>query len=117
MEMKKYFCMILAFTILMLTTGCATAELGETSNYESKKIYTHEELTALPSEQLLDLFVTSGLIINDRLKATFTEAELQELFKSGFDHWCRGVSTLSDLMYFDLAKKTQEIYEKLTEQN
>ena len=113
--MKKLI--ILVVVILVLVTGCAISELEETSNYESKEIYTYEELAALPSEQLFDLFIANGLIINDRLKQYFTEEELQELFKSEFEMWCAGISSRSDMMYFDLADKTREIYEKLTGQN
>ncbi len=114
--MRKSFYILSIITISMLAAGCSLARYGYTS-YESKKIYTYKDLSTLPSDQLLALFIENGLEINEELKAALTEAELEELFKSEFDSLYRGVSTRSDLMYFDLAEKTEEIYQKITSQN
>lgn len=112
--MRKSFCILSIITILMLATGCSLAGYGWSTSYKSKKIYTYEDLSLLPSDQLLTLFIENGLEINEELKAAFTEVELQELFKSEFDSLYRGVSTRNDLMYFDLAEKTKAIYQKIT---
>lgn len=115
--MKKLCCLIMAIAIMMFIAGCTMIKPEETLNCESKDMYTHEELTALPAEQLLQLFVDNGLIINDSLKTMLSKEELQTLFKSEFDSLCRGISTRGDLMYFDLARETKEIYKKLTGQD
>ena len=80
----------------------------------STKIYTYEELIALPGDKLLNLFIENGLEINDELKSTFTEDELQELFKTEFEALHMGISSRSASMYFDLAEKTMVVYEKIT---
>lgn len=77
--------------------------------------YTYEELSELPAEELLDLFIQNGLVINDDLKASFTGEELQTLFKENFHLWHTGVSAHSHTMYGDLAEQTKEIFDKITE--
>lgn len=81
---------------------------------ENRTTYTYEELNAMPADELLNLFLENGLIINERLKETFTEKELQDLFKSEFPNLHQGFIVRSDMMYFDLAKRTKEIYDKIT---
>ena len=111
--MRKNVCMLVVFAILILITGCSAPE--EVENLSSTpKSYTHEELIALPGDQLLNVFMENGLEINERLQSTFTEDELQELFKTEFESWCIGISSRSDTMYFDLAEQTKAIYEKIT---
>ena len=56
-------------------------------NYENEQKYTYEELSSLPADQLLDLFIENGLVIDEQLNETFTEKELQELFYGNF-HFC-----------------------------
>ena len=77
--------------------------------------YTYEELSDMPAEELLDLFICNGLVINDELKESFTEEELQTLFKEHFDLWHIGVSSMSHTMYMDLAEQTKEIYDIIAE--
>ena len=84
-------------------------------NYDNPTTYTYEELNSLPADQLLNLFIENGLIINEELKEVFTEEELQALFKSEFDTLHIGVTTRNHFMYFDLAEKTKEIYDKITQ--
>ena len=48
---------------------------------ETTSAYTYEELSEMPAKELLDLFIQNGLVINDDLKSSFTEEELQTLFK------------------------------------
>lgn len=115
--MKTISYMLSMMMVLLLAAGCTATEAETPAIVESEKIYTYEELAELPGDQLLDLFVEHGLEINDRLKTTFTEAELQKLFKSEFELLCKGVTARSDLMYFDLADQTKEIYQDITGDN
>jgi len=78
-------------------------------------LYTYEELSEMPAKELLDLFIQNGLVINDDLKASFTEEELQTLFKENFHLWHTGVSAHSHTMYCDLAEQTKAIYDKIAE--
>lgn len=82
---------------------------------EITSIYTYDELSKMPAKELLELFIQNGLVINDDLKATYTEEELQTLFKENFDLWHTGVSAHSHTMYIDLAEQTKEVYEKIVE--
>ncbi|MBM6926694.1 M56 family metallopeptidase [Pseudoflavonifractor phocaeensis] len=76
--------------------------------------YTYEELSEMPAEELLDLFIQNGLVINDDLKASFTEEELQTLFKENFHLWHTGVSAHSDTAFCDLAEQTKVIFDQIT---
>lgn len=82
---------------------------------ETRKIYTYEELSEMPAGELLDLFLQNGLLINDDLKASYTQEELQILFKEHFDMWHIGLSALSHTMYIDLAEQTKTIYDEIAE--
>lgn len=105
--------MIVVLAMLILIAGCAASQQADKTSSAPKR-YTHEELIALPGDQLLSVFIENGLEINERLKSTFTEDELQELFKTEFESWCIGISSRSDTMYFDLAEQTKAVYEKIT---
>lgn len=130
--MKKFVVFILVIVFALCLFGCVTTqqdgriqepntEQGNSLNKseglstETKSAYTYEELSLMPAEELLDLFIQNGLVINDVLKASFTEEELQILFKEQFDLWHRGISAMSHTMYIDLAEQTKEIYDKITE--
>lgn len=80
-----------------------------------KTRYTYDELFEMSAKELLDLFIQNGLVINDDLKASYTEEELQNLFKENFDLWHTGVSAHSHTTYCDLAEQTKVIYDKITE--
>ena len=82
---------------------------------EATKTYSYEELSEMPAKELLDLFIQNGLVINDELKATYTEEELQDLFKERFEMWHIGMSAMSHTMYIDLAEQTKVIYDKIAE--
>ena len=82
---------------------------------EGGQKYTYEELSEMPTEELLDLFIQNGLVINDDLKASFTDEELQALFKENFHLWHTGASAPSYTMYCDLAEQTKAIFDKITE--
>ena len=76
--------------------------------------YTYEELSAMPAGELLDLFIQNGLVINDDLKTSFTEKELQTLFKENFHLWHTGVSAHSDSAFCNLAEQTKMIFDQIT---
>ena len=86
-----------------------------TLSEEATKTYSYEELSEMPAKELLDLFIQNGLVINDELKATYTEEELQDLFKEHFEMWHTGMSAMSHTMYIDLAEQTKVIYDKIAE--
>ena len=110
--MKKLIAFFLALICMLGLIGCQNEPNTPT---EMKSVYTYEELSEMPAEELLNLFVENGLVINDGLKASFTEEEIQILFKEQFDMWHRGISSMSHTMYCDLAEQTKEIYDKITE--
>ena len=80
---------------------------------ETRDVHTYEELCELPANELLDLFIQNGLIISDELKQSYTEEELQSLFKEHFALWHTGVSSMSYTEYIDLAEQTKIIYESI----
>ena len=92
-----------------------TLALTEPAASTTNASYTYEELSEMPAEELLDLFIQNGLVINDDLKASFTDEELQTLFKENFHLWHTGVSAHSQTMYCDLAEQTKAIFDKITE--
>ena len=87
----------------------------ENAPNETIGAYTYEELSEMPAKELLDLFIRNGLAVNDDLKASYTEEELQNLFKENFHLWHTGVSVHSHTMYIDLAEQTKIIYDKISE--
>ena len=82
---------------------------------ETKGAYTYEEMCELPADELLDLFIQNGLIISDELKQSFTEEELQSLFKDNFALWHTGESLMDYTAYIDLAEQTKTIYESIVD--
>lgn len=123
--MRKYVALLLALVCVLALVGCQNspntpAEIEVDIEYDdvyaptkTRGAYTYEELSEMPAEELLDLFIQNGLVINDDLKASFTEEELQTLFKENFDLWHTGVSAHSHTMYCDLAEQTKAIYDKI----
>lgn len=83
---------------------------------ETKGAYTYKEMCELPADELLDLFIQNGLIISDELKQSFTEEELQSLFKDQFVFWHTGECLMDYTMYIDLAEQTKIIYESIVKQ-
>ena len=107
--MKKWFLLFLALVCLLTMAGCGQKKTVS----EEKTYYTYEELESMPADELLDLFIENGLVINDELKASFTEEELQILFKEGFHYWHTGICPMSWTPYFDLAKQAKAVYDKI----
>ena len=110
--MKKLIAFVLVLICVLGLIGCQNEP---NTPIETKSVYTYEELSEMPAKELLNLFIENGLVINDGLKASFTEEEIQILFKEQFDMWHRGISSMSHTMYIDLAEQTKEVYDKLTE--
>ena len=130
--MRKYIALVFSLVCLLGLVGCGqrqnisnenkdkpiNGEQQETYNTTEESIgtsYTYEELSEMPAEELLDLFVQNGLVINDELKSAYTEEELQALFKENFHLWHTGVSAHSHTMYCELAEQIKVIYEKIAE--
>lgn len=125
--MKKYIALVLALVCVLGLVGCSqqgqqdiitptqnNEEISQTDiQSEAEQKYTYEELSEMPAEELLDLFIQNGLVINDDLKAAFTDEELQALFKENFHLWHTGVSAHSHTMYCDLAEQTKAIFDKI----
>ncbi|MBM6976664.1 hypothetical protein, partial [Intestinimonas butyriciproducens] len=80
---------------------------------EAEQKYTYEELSEMPAEELLDLFIQNGLVISDELKQSYTEEELQSLFKEHFALWHTGVVSMDYTVYMDLAEQTKAIFDKI----
>ena len=112
--MRKLTALVLAIICVIGLVGCQN---DPSTPSEAKNTYTYEELSEMPADELLDLFIENGLVINDELKASFTEEEIQILFKAQFDLWHRGISSMSHTMYLDLAEQTKDIYDKITQSN
>ena len=127
--MRKHIALLLALVCVLGLVGCSqqgqqdittptqnNEEISQTDiQSEGEQGYTYEELSEMPAEELLDLFIQNGLVINDDLKAAFTDEELQALFKKNFHLWHTGVSARSHTMYCDLAEQTKAIFDKMTE--
>ena len=130
--MKKLIALVLALVCTLCLFGCAktqqedrtqepNTEQGnvpnnkETAPNDAIGAYTYEELSEMPANELLDLFIQNGLVINDDLKASFTEEELSTLFKENFHLWHTGESAHSYTAFIDLAEQTKVIYDKIAE--
>ena len=108
--MKRFAALFLALVCLLAMAGCGQSQTVS----EDKDYYTYEELEAMPADELLELFIANGLVINDELKESFTEEEIQALFKEGFHYWHTGICPMSWTPYLDLAEKAKAVYDKLT---
>ena len=107
--MKRFVTLVLALICLVAMVGC-----GQNTDFGEKRFYTYEELDAMPADKLLELFIENGLVINDDLKASFTEEELQALLKEGFHYWHTGVCPMSWTPYMDFADQVKTVYDKIT---
>lgn len=107
--MKRLIPLVLVLACVLSMVGCRQNTVSE-----EKRYYTYEELEAMPADELLELFIENGLVINDELKESFTEEEMQALFKEGFHYWHTGMCLMSWTPYLDLAEKTKVVYDKLT---
>lgn len=110
--MQKVVLILITIALLILTVGCSVSPQAEILPTEPK-VYTYEELVEMPEDQLLDLFVANGLEIDESLISALGMEEIQEIFKKQFEHWRRGISTLSYKAYLDLAQQTEEIYARI----
>lgn len=116
--MRKHIALLLALVCVPGLVGCSQQgqqNSAAPAQNNSKPGYTYEELSEMPAEELLDLFIQNGLAITDDVKASFTDEELPALFKENFHLWHTGVSAHSCTMYCDLAEQTKVIFDKLAE--
>ena len=80
--MKKIIALLSVFICVLSLVGGSQQEDQNISTGEQR--YTYEELSEMPAEELLDLFIQNGLVINDDLKVAFADEELQAIFKENF---------------------------------
>ncbi|MBQ6734947.1 MAG: hypothetical protein IJR00_08575 [Lachnospiraceae bacterium] len=111
--MKKGMRLLLISLCLcgLLMGGCAVREQSKATEEDSK--VTKEELKDLSADELFDLFIDNGLIINERLAECWSEEEIKEMLKSDFDLLVQGITAYGDLMYFEFADSVKETYEKI----
>lgn len=118
--MKQLPAFVLALVCVLSLAGCgqppntAGENASAISSHPAREPYTYEAFCQMPADQLLDLFLQHGLVIPDELKATCTEEELPILFQRHFPLWHLGISPMSHTMYFDLARQTKAIYDRIT---
>ena len=125
--MRNHIALLLALVCVLGLVGCSqqgqqdiitptqnNEEISQTDiQSEAEQKYTYEELSEMPAEELLDLFIQNGLVISDELKQSYTEEELQSLFKEHFALWHSGVSSMDYTVYMDLAEQTKAIFDKI----
>lgn len=125
--MRNHIALLLALVCVLGLVGCSqqgqqdiitptqnNEEISQTDiQSEAEQKYTYEELSEMPAEELLDLFIQNGLVISDELKQSYTEEELQSLFKEHFALWHTGVSSMDYTVYMDLAEQTKAIFDKI----
>ena len=125
--MRKHIALLLALVCVLGLVGCSqqgqqdiitptqnNEEISQTDiQSEAEQKYTYEELSEMPAEELLDLFIQNGLVISDELKQSYTEEELQSLFKEHFALWHTGVVSMDYTVYMDLAEQTKAIFDKI----
>ena len=125
--MRNHIALLLALVCVLGLVGCSqqgqqdiitptqnNEEISQTDiQSEAEQKYTYEELSEMPAEELLDLFIQNGLVISDELKQSYTEEELQSLFKEHFALWHTGVVSMDYTVYMDLAEQTKAIFDKI----
>ncbi len=79
----------------------------------NEKKYTYEELKAMPSEELLALFVDHGMDVDQDLKLAISEDEMAEIFRNEFDLMIQGTTSLNHGGYYEMAQDAQEIYDAI----
>lgn len=110
---------VLTVTILMLfilmsrSEGQSDGQNGKTDLDDMAEHYTYEELTSMPDDELLDLFISCGLVVNDEL-GHLAKDKLAHIFKQQFDSFIEGITPLNYSGYQELARSTKEIYQILT---
>ena len=125
--MRNHIALLLALVCVLGLVGCSqqgqqdiitptqnNEEISQTDiQSEAEQKNTYEELSEMPAEELLDLFIQNGLVISDELKQSYTEEELQSLFKEHFALWHTGVVSMDYTVYMDLAEQTKAIFDKI----
>lgn len=70
--MKRYLCMLLAVTVLMLAAGCSSHETGDAPDEETQSL-TREDLLAMDQSELLLTLTDHGLILPEDYAAHIEE--------------------------------------------
>ncbi|MBR5970784.1 MAG: hypothetical protein IK016_10645 [Lachnospiraceae bacterium] len=72
-----------------------------------------EDLQGLSADELFDLFIRNGLVINERMANTLSEEVIKGTLKSQIDILVEGITPCNDIMYWDFADSVKETYEKI----
>ena len=105
--MKRSICIV--FLLLLLCFGAYI--IGSKSNDVT---YTRDELNKMSAVELYNLFLENGLEVDKDLQDTVSKDKLAKLFKSEFDLFSKGISSLGDMRYMKLAESTKIIYDRIT---
>lgn len=73
-----------------------------------------EDLQEMSADELFDLFIRNGLVINERMANTLSEEVIKETLKSQIDILIEGITPCNDIMYWDFADSVKETYEKIS---
>lgn len=73
-----------------------------------------EDLQEMSADELFDLFIRNGLVINERMANTLSEEVIKETLKSQTDILIEGITPCNDIMYWDFADSVKETYEKIS---
>ncbi|MBQ6734945.1 MAG: hypothetical protein IJR00_08565 [Lachnospiraceae bacterium] len=73
-----------------------------------------EDLQEMSADELFDLFIRNGLVINERMANTLSEEVIKETLKSQIGILVKGITPCNDIMYWDFADSVKETYEKIS---
>lgn len=79
--------------------------------------YSHNELLALPAEELYELFIHNGLVVDEELRRYMSDKQIADMLKKEFDMLITGFPQRSHSMYLRFAKEVQIVYEQMMEVN
>ena len=70
-----------------------------------------EDLQEMSSDELFDLFIRNGLVINERMANTLSEEVIKETLKPQIGILVKGIIPCNDIMYWDFADSVKETYD------
>lgn len=86
----------------------------ETILYKEEVKYPIETLNSLPAEELYNVFVQNGLDVSEVMDIFNNEEDkFIEYFKNEFELLSTGITSRSDIRYFELAEQVKEIYDNI----
>ncbi|MFI3231471.1 MAG: hypothetical protein R3Y29_08000 [bacterium] len=92
----------------------AEKENGEIISYQKEVKYPVETLNSLPVNELYDIFVENGLDVSEVMEIFNNDKdEFIEYFGSEFELLSEGLTSRSDMRYFELAEQVKVIYDSI----